>query len=529
MDWLRILLETSPLTALFVVIAVGYLLGEVNLGGFALGSGAVLFVGLACGAFAPGAAPPGMVGTLGLCLFLYCVGIQYGNEWYRGLTSREGLKANVAGLCGLAAAGAVTVAIYKSGAANLPESLGMFAGSGTNTPTLQAILDALGDQDAAVGYSVTYPFGVAGPILCMYAYLAFFKPAIATPRDRRLQPVEIRVRNASLAGRPFAELQQTLPRDVQVVAIRRGGQNQVPNASTALSLDDVLMIVGTDPAMVESARTLIGESAAGAMAADRSNLDYLRVFASRAGVIGMPLSSLKIPGGFDYSFVQVRRGDADLLPDKDLVLEYGDRIGVLSNRANFTAVQRFFGDSIKGAADFSYITLGVGAALGLLVGMIPIPVPGIGRIALGLSGVLMIGLVLGCVRRTGGLVWTLPLSANQVLRNLGLTVFLAQVGIASGPKFAATVADSGLTLVLLGAIILIALVGVTMIAGRLLAISTDDLFGVVSGVTGNPAILGYANRATPTERPDIGFAMVFPSMTVAKILFAQIAAVILGG
>ena len=126
------------------------------------------------------------------------------------------------------------------------------------------------------------------------------------------------------------------------------------------------------------------------------------------------------------------------------------------------------------------------------------------------------------------IVWTLPLSANLVLRNFGLTVFLAQVGIASGPKFAATVAESGLTLLLLGAVILLALVGVTMIVGRLLAIPTDDLFGVVSGVTGNPAILVYANRSVPTERTDIGYAMVFPSMTVAKILFVQIAAAALG-
>lgn len=528
MDWLRILLETSPLTALFVVIAVGYFLGEVNLGGFALGSGAVLFVGLACGAFAPNSAPPGMVGTLGLAFFLYCVGIQYGHDWYRGLTSRAGLMANVAGFCGLAAAGAATLAIYKTGAASLAESLGMFAGAGTNTPTLQAILDALGSQDAAVGYSVAYPFGVAGPILCMYAYLAFLKPAIAEPRDRRMRPVEVRVRNASAAGQPLAEFQQLLPKGVHVVAIRRGGRNQVPDPSTTLSLDDVLLIVGSEPASVDAARSLIGESAAGAIATDRSALDYVRVFASRAGVIGMPIGGLKIPGGFDYSYIHVRRGDADLLPDSDLVLEFGDRVGLLTSRANFPAVQRFFGDSIKGAADFSYITLGVGAALGLILGMIPIPVPGIGRITLGLSGVLLVGLALGCLRRTGGLVWTLPLAANQVLRNLGLTVFLAQVGIASGPKFAATVADSGLTLILLGAVILIALVGVTMIAGRLLAVPADDLFGVVSGVTGNPAILGYANRAMPTERPDIGYAIVFPSMTVAKILFAQIAAVVLG-
>ena len=133
MDWLRILFETSPMTTLFLVIAIGYLVGDVNLKGFALGSGAVLFVGLACGAFAPKAAPPGILGTLGLLLFLYCVGIQYGGEWYRGLTSPSGLKANAAALCGLAASAVVALAIQRTGAAGLPESLGMFAGATTST------------------------------------------------------------------------------------------------------------------------------------------------------------------------------------------------------------------------------------------------------------------------------------------------------------------------------------------------------------------------------------------------------------
>ncbi len=156
-DWLRTLLETSPMTTLFLVIALGYLVGEINFKGFALGSGAVLFVGLACGAFAPKAAPPGMLGTLGLLLFLYCVGIQYGSEWYRGLTSPSGLRANAAALCGLLAAAAVTLVIHRIGAADLPESLGMFAGASTSTPALQAVLDALGNQEAAVGYSLVVP------------------------------------------------------------------------------------------------------------------------------------------------------------------------------------------------------------------------------------------------------------------------------------------------------------------------------------------------------------------------------------
>lgn len=527
MDWIRTLLETSPLTTLFLVIAAGYLVGEINLRGFALGSGAVLFVGLACGAFAPKSAPPGMLGTFGLLLFLYCVGIQYGGEWYRGLTSPAGLRANGAALCGLAAAAVVALAIQRTGAAGLPESLGMFAGASTSTPTLQAVLDALGSQDAAVGYSLAYPLGVAGPILCMYVYLAIFKPKIAAPADRLIKPVEGRVRNATLIGRRFVDLYQSLPKGVRAVAIRSGGQNRVPEPTTILQTDDVLLLVGSDPAALRQAVELVGEAAAASMTVDRTALDYIRVFASKASVVGMPLGSLKLPGGFAYSYIHVRRGDVDLLPDDDLVLEYGDRVGVLCHRADFDAVRRFFGDSIKGVADFSYISLGVGAAMGLLVGLVPLPIPGVGRVTLGLAGVLLVALGLGHIRRTG-IVWTLPLSANTVLRNFGLTVFLAQVGIASGPQFAATVAESGVTLLLLGAVIMLALVVVTMIAGRLLAIPTDDLFGIVSGVTGNPAILVYANRAVPTERPDVGYAMVFPTLTVAKILFVQIAAAVLG-
>ena len=386
MDWIRTLLETSPLTTLFLVIAVGYLVGEINIKGFALGSGAVLFVGLACGAFAPKSAPPGMLGTFGLLLFLYCVGIQYGGEWYRGLTSPSGLKANGAALCGLAAAAAVALAIERSGAAGVPESLGMFAGATTSTPALQAVLDALGNQDAAVGYSLAYPLGVAGPILCMYVYLAIVKPKVAAPADRLMKPVEGRVRNATLIGRRFVDLQQSLPKGVRAVAIRSGGQNRVPDPTTVVQADDVVLLVGSDSAAIGRALELVGEVAAASMAADRTALDYIRVFASKASVVGMPLGSLKLPGGFAYSYIHVRRGDVDLLPDDDLVLEYGDRVGVLSHRADFDAVRRFFGDSIKGVADFSYISLGVGAAMGLLVGLIPLPIPGVGRITLDSPG-----------------------------------------------------------------------------------------------------------------------------------------------
>jgi putative transport protein len=169
------------------------------------------------------------------------------------------------------------------------------------------------------------------------------------------------------------------------------------------------------------------------------------------------------------------------------------------------------------------VSIGIGMALGFLIGAIQVPVPFVGKIALGLSGVLIMALILGNQRRTGGMNWTIPLSANLVIRNLGLTLFLAQVGMASGPKFAATVTDTGLVMLGLGALVLVALVLPILILGLLVyKMPYDEVAGIVSGACGNPAILAYSNKLTPTDRPDIGYAMIFPGMTIIKILFVDI-------
>ena len=162
-------------------------------------------------------------------------------------------------------------------------------------------------------------------------------------------------------------------------------------------------------------------------------------------------------------------------------------------------------------------------ALGFLLGAIQIPLPAIGKLSIGLSGVLIVALILGVQRRTGGMNWTIPLSANLVLRNLGLTLFLAQVGMSSGPKFAATVTQSGLLMLGLGALVLVALVLPILILGLFVyKMPYDEVAGIVSGACGNPAILAYSNKLTPTDRPDIGYAMIFPGMTIVKILFVDI-------
>ncbi len=530
MDGIKMLLETQPLFTLFLTVALGYLVGEINIKGFSLGSGAVLFVGLAIGGFAPKAAPPALLGTLGLLLFLYGVGIQYGAQFFRGLTSTEGLKANAAAALGVIIAGCVSLALMPLAGVQIDETLGLFAGSGTSTATLQAIIAALKNDGAAVGYSVAYPFGVAGPILCIYALNAWLMPKIEQPAVQQIETAEIALHNPAFFGVRFPELVAKLPAGVTIAAVRRKGQNRLPSDSLVLTQEDALLATATDQTALQQAIALLGELRPGTIASDRQDLDYIRVFASKRSVVGRTIGDLEFPADVACSIVQVRRGDSDLMPSPDLILEIGDRVGVLVHRSKIKQVRAFFGDSIKGTADFSYISIGIGAALGLLVGMIPLPVPGLGKLTLGLAGLLLLALFLGKVRRTGPFVWTMPLSANLVLRNFGLTIFLAQVGIASGPKFFATVGTTGVTFLLYGASIALALVLITaFICLWVFRLPFDTALGVICGATGNPAILAFASRTAPTDRPDVGYAMIFPSMTILKILFVQIAAALVGG
>src|SRR6478609_5299782 len=226
MELIKALLEQQPLMALFLTIAIGYLVGEINIKGFSLGVGAVLFVALGMGWFAPKSGPAPMVGTLGLALFLYGVGVQYGKQFFIGLTSRAGLKANVMALTGVLAAGVVSLIFVKLMNLKLGYALGLFAGSGTSTPTLQAAIATLGNDDPAVGYSVAYPFGVAGPILFLYITFMVLKPKIATPTGGSMELLEIAVRNPEHSGKSLAELTSTLPAGVQIVALRRAGRNE---------------------------------------------------------------------------------------------------------------------------------------------------------------------------------------------------------------------------------------------------------------------------------------------------------------
>jgi len=244
--------------------------------------------------------------------------------------------------------------------------------------------------------------------------------------------------------------------------------------------------------------------------------------------VGVPLSRLPMPAGFPAHLLHVRRYDADLVPTPDLMLEFGDRVGVLMPPDRKEDIRKHFGDTVKAAAEFSYVSLGLGMVLGVLLGLIPIPIPGVGTVTLGIGGgPLIVALILGKLRRTGPMLWTMPLPANMVLRNFGLAIFLASVGINAGQPFVRTVAESGFTMLFIGVAVLLTTVLIVLLVGYyLMKIPFDDLVGVASGATGNPAILVYSTRMAPTERPDIGYAMIFPSMTIVKVIAVQIVGIL---
>jgi putative transport protein len=513
-------LEAQPLLALFLVIGAGYALGQVSIKGFALGVGAVLFSGLFIGALAPKATPPGMVSTLGLLMFLYGVGIQYGKQFFAGLAG-AGLVWN-----GIAAAGVLASMLVALQAGSLlglsvPLSVGLFAGSGTSTAALQAALGAAGNKDPAIGYSVAYPFGVVGPILAIYVLTNWLKPVIESA-PAALRFAEVTVTKAEMVGRRMREVEAMLPAGVNVTGVRRDHMNMLHEPDLVLAEDDALLMIGL-PAALDQAIALVGSADPQRIAKDRRDLDVIRVFVSKPGLLGRTIAELPSPG-FPIRITHVRRGDMELLASPDLVIETGDRVVVLAPADKLPLVRAHFGDSIRGNAEFSYVSVGFGMVLGLILGVIPIPFPWVGSFTLGVAGgPLIMALILGRLGRTGPIGWSMPAPANLVLRNLGLTLFLAAVAMGAGRPFVDEVTRSGIPILLAGVAVLVTNVGVVMALGHLvLRVPYDSLIGVMSGATGNPAIPAYGARLLQSDRVDVGYATIFPSMTIVKVIAAQV-------
>ena len=530
-------LHERPLLLLFGVAALGYLLGQVRVLGFSLGVAAVLFAGLFVGWAVPGVELPDFASQLGLVLFVYTVGLASGPGFFASLRLK-GLRDNAMVLGVLVGCYALTRVLGKVLGLPGPLLSGLFAGSLTNTPALAAVTESLKTSHApaaalvapVLAYSISYPLGVLLPLLVV----ALAERAFGV--SYRGEPVSQGY--GALGGAPIVNVTAQVDRDLATTAhdlrrthdhavvfgrLRRGPSTSIVRDDTIFRAEDLVTIIGTRPDVLAVATTL-GHVSLEHLELDRSSVTYRRMFVSNPQVTERPLHSLGLTEEYGAVITRVRRGDVDLSPDDDFELMLGDRARVVAPVERVPALERLLGDSARRIAEVDVITFGLGIAFGLLLGAIVIPLPGGARFSLGLAGgPLVVGLVLGRIGRTGSLVWTLPYGANMTLRQLGVVLFLAGVGLKAGGTLGATLGQiAPLRIVLGGAAVTCLSVASTMVVGRLMRIPLSVLVGTLAGIQTQPAVLAFAVERTENDLPNVGYATVFPVAMIIKILFAQL-------
>ncbi len=513
------------------------MVGRVRVRGVAPGVAAVLFVGLAASAWDPALRLPEIVPQLGLSLFVYTIGLSSGPGFFASFRTRGMRDAALA--LGLVTAGAaMTVAAAKLLSLPASTAAGLFSGAVTNTPALAAVIQQLRESGASeaalnapvVGYSLAYPGGVLGVILVLAVTARRGAPGARTslmPSALRIEACTVRVTRDEAVGSPVEALERHQHWGVVFGRISRDGKQQLVDDLCVLQRGDLLTVVG-HPDGVARAVAFMGERSTESLELDRSVIDYRRVFVSNAAVVGRPLKELGLSEKVGAVVTRVRRGDVELLADDDFTLELGDRVRVVAPRDRMDEVSRFFGDSFRALGEVDVLTFGLGIALGLALGALPLPAPG-GSFRLGAAGgPLVMGLLLGRVGRTGALVWSMPFGANLTLRQLGVVLFLAGVGTRAGAAFAETLRSGGAFKgMAVGLVVTVVVTAGTALVGSRMGLSRPVLLGTISGVQTQPAALAFACEQAG-ERANEGYTAVFPIAMIAKILLAQAIVLALG-
>ena len=543
------LLATSTPALLFTVVGLGYFLGSIKIRGFTLGVSAVLFVGLVFGALDPKAfVIPEVIYVLGLILFVYTVGLQSGSVFFN-LFRRQWLRLTALAVVAIAGAALATIVAAQLLGISAPVASGLFCGGLTNTPALAAAVEALraslagSSLDPAqlrplldgptVGYSIAYPFGVVGLILAMQVTTRLRHVDFAAERRRAgvdggvggEEPLlrEIRLTNRQLIGKTFGDAMLTELTGMVFTRIKRGSAVELATAESVLAEGDVLVGVGTRDA-IRKAELLVGPTVGEAIDRFSPDIGHRDLLVINRKVAGAAVADLAAEAGFPVVVSRIRRGGVHITPLPQATLELGDQVRVVAHRADLDRLTRLIGDPLKDISEADFLSFSLGLVLGVVVGLIPIPLGGGHVVRLGFAGgPLVVGLVLGRLGRTGPIVWTLPVNASMTLRQLGLLFFLAGVGTLAGGSFVHTVVHQGPTLLLVGALITVVSIAAALVMSvRVFGYDAITAYGVLAGIHTQPAALAFANAHTGSERTNVSYAAVYPVALIAKIILVQL-------
>lgn len=520
----------NPLFTLVVIMAVGLIIGKINFFGIKLGVAAVLFVGLGFATLAPDIELPPLLYNMGLTLFVYTIGLEFGPGFFHTLRT-TGWKLNLYLVILLLLATVATV----GGALLLgfgPDTAGgIFTGALVNTPALAAVVESINSsgignaQVPVVTYSLTYPIGVLGVIIVLAIFQRVFRvdyekeadEAGLTPHELEHWQIEVEVNNLP----PVDDIPEIFDLGIIITRIRRGKKEILAGTGDRPKIGDILTIAGSPEDLKKSER-LIGSFVSSRP--DRNKgLDYDRLVVTDESAVGYPLAELKpkLPG---VLISRVKHGDDDQVARPDMILHLGDRIRIVSTPENREKARRFFGDSYTQAATLEMLPLLSGLLLGLLLGMIAIPLPGGVSLKLGSAGgPLVMGVILGSLSLTRHFVWHLPYAAGRILKEFGLTLFLAGIGTTAGAGFASALHDpTSLQVIGFGAIITMGLATTAVVVGhKVLKIPYGTLTGFIAALHTHPALLSYASEQARNDMPGAGYAMVYPMAMITKIICAQ--------
>ncbi len=533
------ILQENPIILLFVVTALGYLIGNIKLGNSSLGVAAVLFVGLVFGAIDPAFKLPNEIFQIGLILFIYAIGLSSAPAFFESIR-RNGVRDLLFIIAMLTFSFALALLLSFLLGFDASIITGIYSGSTTNTPALAGAINLAmerglsnADQisnDMVVGYSYSYPMGIIGVMLAIGIVRRIFNVDFNKemnslkndyPLGENLTSKTLNIENTDLNGVTLRDLLKGKKWKVKFVQVNDRKQGMtLTHWSYQLKAGDQIMVVG-ELNEIEKVKDVLGSYSEVNLSKDRRLFDVRRIFVSNPKVIGKRVSELELDKRFNAIITRIRRGDTDMLANGNTVLQSGDRIRFIASRKELKALSRFFGDSYTASSQVNLFSFGIGITLGLLLGMITIQLPGGLSFKLGLAGgPLVVALILGMLRRTGPIIWTLPYGANVTIQQIGLSFLLAAIGVSSGSTFVQNLSIEALEIMGGAAIIAIFTTIFALVVGyKLVKIPFSILLGFVSN---QPAILDFNLNITKNKVPNIGYTLMMPLALILKIIYAQL-------
>ena len=554
MNWLSDLLfnpnSIAHIVALYAfVIAAGVLLGKIKIFGISLGVTFVLFVGILVGhfGFTGNTSILNFVQDFGLILFVFCIGLQVGPSFFSSF-KKGGVAMNMiaVGIVALNIAVALIIYFALQGRVDIPMMVGVLCGAVTNTPGLGAANEALtqinyNGPQIAMGYACAYPLGVMGIILSMILIRLICRIDLNKEEEEikrgeeanpHLKPffLNLEVHNEALQGKTVLQVRNFLARDFVCSRIMKSdGCVYIPNANTVLEINDKMFIVCAEDDS-EAIITFIGPEVKVVNWDDAGKTEKpmvsRRILVTQSNINGKTLGELHFSSMYGVNVTRVNRSGMDLFASRQLTLQVGDRVMVVGPQDAVDRVAGLLGNQLKRLDHPNIVTIFVGILCGILFGSLPLAIPGIPTpIKLGLAGgPLIISILIGRFGHKVKLVTYTTMSANLMLREVGLALFLASVGIKAGGSFVQTVVEGdGLLYVGIGFLItIIPLIIMGIVARWRHKLNYYTLMGLIAGSNTDPPALAYANQVSSNDAPAVGYSTVYPLSMFLRILTAQL-------